>query len=239
MPFAGGVRSGRGLFETIRVCNDGVQHLQRHLHRLAAPASTVGFAVPWWRMDDGIFAALGRWGAAPGRMRLTVTASGHVAITIHALPPFPEAAHLVVNPWPRNERDPLCHAKSISQSSNALAFERAAARGADEALFIDTRGNVSEGSRTNIFAVFGEQLLTPPLACGCLPGVTRALILDYMDAREQSFTVAELCRADEAFLTSSLRGAQAIAAIDDHAFAALRPVTRRVSEGLGALSADA
>ena len=95
-----------------------------------------------------------------------------------------------------------------------LAFEYAHECGATEALFLNTRDEVCEGSRTNVFAVCDGQLVTPPLSAGCLAGVTRALVLEYGGAVETTLRLSQLMAASEAFLTSALRGAQPITAID-------------------------
>lgn len=102
-------------------------------------------------------------------------------------------------------------AKTGEHLFHVLAVKEARARGAHEALFLDGEGNVAEGASSNVFAVRGGALVTPPLAVGILEGVTRDVVLDLARAlgvavREESLPLQELETADEAFLTSTVRG---------------------------------
>ena len=80
------------------------------------------------------------------------------------------------------------------------------AYGADEVIFLNERGEVTEGSRTNIFARINGELLTPPLACGVLPGTFRIDVLESGKAREAILTLDDLANAEEVFLGNSVRG---------------------------------
>jgi branched-chain amino acid aminotransferase len=91
--------------------------------------------------------------------------------------------------------------------------------GAGEAIFPNTRGELCEGTGTNVFVVTGGVLRTPPEESGCLLGVTRALILDLADrldiaASEVTLPMTALGTADEAFISSSTRELQPISAVD-------------------------
>jgi branched-chain amino acid aminotransferase len=83
------------------------------------------------------------------------------------------------------------------------------AAGLDEALLLNDRGNITEGSTSNVFMVKGKSLVTPPLGSGLLPGITREVVLELapslgLEVVEQDFTVEDIRRCDESFLTSSL-----------------------------------
>lgn len=235
-----GVLVGRGVFETIRVADGLAFFRHRHLARLRSSAAIVGVSVDMVRVEAGIDAVLSRWGPHAGRLRATVTAGGATIVSVAVAPAVAENAIAVSAPWPRNERSPLVAAKTTGYLDNVLAFEHAQSLGATEAIFVNTRGEVCEGSRSNVFAVCEGRLVTPPLSAGCLPGVTRALVLEHGDATEATFDMAELRGASEAFLTSSLRGAQPVATLDG------APVgsgehrhSHRIAHLLSALSADA
>ena len=101
-------------------------------------------------------------------------------------------------------------AKTGEHLFHVLAVKEARARGAHEALLLDGAGNVAEGASSNVFAVRGGALVTPPLATGILEGVTRGVVLDLARAmgvpvREEELSLPALERADEAFLTSTVR----------------------------------
>jgi branched-chain amino acid aminotransferase len=116
-------------------------------------------------------------------------------------------------PWPRNERGALAGLKTTSYAENVVALHAAHDAGADEALFCDTRGNVCEGTGTNIFAVIDGELVTPPLTTGCLAGVTRHVVIDAYGATEALFSLDDLRGATEVFVTSTTREVQAVCQI--------------------------
>ena len=95
---------------------------------------------------------------------------------------------------------------------------------ASEAIFLNTAGHVCEGTGSNIFLVFGDAVVTPPLSAGPLAGITRELIMEWSSVEERNLTLAEAERADEVFLTSSMRDVQGIERWDDQIFAPMRPV---------------
>jgi branched-chain amino acid aminotransferase len=235
-----GVLVGRGVFETLSIRDSVAYARRRHLQRLHASAGIVGIAVDIAHVERGIDAVLSRWAAPMGRLRVTVTAGGATIVVASAVVPIDATAAVVVAPWPRNERSPLAAAKTTASVDNVLAFEYAHERGATEALFLNTRDEVCEGSRTNVFAVCDGQLVTPPLSAGCLAGVTRALVLEYGGAVEANLRLSQIMSASEAFLSSALRGAQPIATIDGIAIGrGARPHADRVARLLAELSADA
>jgi branched-chain amino acid aminotransferase len=81
-------------------------------------------------------------------------------------------------------------------------------------VFANTRGQLCEGTGTNVFVVRGGELLTPPLSSGCLAGVTRALVLEWHGGREADLPYDALRTADEVFLTSTGRDVQPVVAVD-------------------------
>ncbi|WP_181798140.1 aminotransferase class IV, partial [Streptomyces sp. WELS2] len=126
----------------------------------------------------------------------------------------PDSTAAVTVPWTRNERGALAGVKSTSYAENLVALDRARRLGASEALFGNTAGLLCEGAATNVFVVLDGEIHTPPVASGCLPGITRALVVEWTGARETDLPLDVLQRADEVFLTSSLRDVQALHRVD-------------------------
>jgi branched-chain amino acid aminotransferase len=126
---------------------------------------------------------------------------------------------VVTVPWPRNERGALSGLKTISYGENVRALAVAKESGAGEAIFPNTRGELCEGTGTNVFVVTGGVLRTPPEDSGCLMGVTRALILKLahrlaIAAEETTLPLSAVATADEAFISSSTREIQPISGVD-------------------------
>jgi branched-chain amino acid aminotransferase len=141
---------------------------------------------------------------------------------------------VVTSPFVRNERSALTGIKSTSYADNILALQEAKRRGAGEAILANTRGELCEGATSNVFLVREDRcVITPPLRSGCLPGVMREVVIER--CREHGIVVHEevcplsaLATCQEAFLTSSLRGVQAINRVDDHEMRAPGDVTSRL-----------
>ena len=140
-------------------------------------------------------------------------------------------------PWPRNERGALAGIKSTSYAENVVALAHATARGASEAIFANTIGNLCEGTGTNIFVEYEGRLVTPPLSSGCLAGVTRALVVEAMAVEELDVPVEILQTTTEAFLTSSTRDVMPIDRIDDRSMVP-GPLTAAAMTAFADLVAD-
>ncbi len=240
--FDHGLTVGDGVFETLKVV-DGVPFaLTRHLRRLAASAQRLGLPTP---ADDVVRRAVVEVLAAnepaqAGRLRITLTggiaplgsdrgdAAPTLVVAVGPLGEWLTSAALVTVPWPRNERSAVAGAKTTSYAENVVALARAHRTGADEALFLDTRGHLCEGTGSNVFLVVGDRLVTPALSTGCLAGITRALVLEWAGADEVELLAAALAEASEVFITSSTRDVQPVHAVDDRAWSAPGPVTREV-----------
>lgn len=104
--------------------------------------------------------------------------------------------------------------KTTSYAENVVALARAHEHGASEAIFPNTVGQLCEGTGSNVFVVLDGRIHTPPIASGCLAGITRALTLEWTGAQETELPLDVLERADEIFLTSTLRDIQAVHRVD-------------------------
>lgn len=127
--------------------------------------------------------------------------------------------------------------KSSNYLSSVMALRSARRRDAHEALMCDLDGNISEGASSNFFLVRDGRILTPPLALGILAGVTRSVVFTLakeLGARveEVAFQKSAALAADEAFLTSSIRGLLPVTRLDGQAIGSGEPgpVTRRLME---------
>jgi branched-chain amino acid aminotransferase len=143
-----------------------------------------------------------------------------VLITAARLRDWPPTATAVVAPWPHDERNPLAGVKTTSRADTVMGLAYARERGADEALFLNGRGDVCEATTANVFAVQDGNVATPPLSAGCLPGITREHVLRAcaelgVETAETDLPRSALAEADELFLTSSTRGVQPLVRVDN------------------------
>jgi branched-chain amino acid aminotransferase len=233
-----------GVFETLKVTPAGPFALTRHLRRLAASAKALGLAEP---DEEVVRAAVASVVAAneaelDGLGRLRITYTGGVAplgsdrgdavptlvVAASATVPWPATTTVATVPWTRNERSAVAGVKSTSYAENVVALQSAHARGASEAVLANTRDELCEGTGTNVFVVVDGSVLTPPLTSGCLAGITRDLVLEWFDAREQVLPFDALTTADEVFLTSSTRNVHPVVRVDDRMWAQAGPVSREL-----------
>jgi branched-chain amino acid aminotransferase len=214
-----GLLVGDGVFETLAIVPDvnGARAfaLTRHLTRLARACTTAGIAVPpETATRAAVDAVLDAYGRTSGRLRITATGSGHLLVTATTAPSPKTHVSVLTSPWVRNERSPIAGVKSTSYAENTYALRWAQSLGADEAVMANTRGDLCESTTANVFVGIDGELLTPPLSSGCLPGVTREVLLDQGIGVERDLPIGVLADADEVFLTNSLRGVLAVRAID-------------------------
>lgn len=106
----------------------------------------------------------------------------------------------------RNETSPLVYHKTLNYGDCILEKRAAAAAGINEKIFINTKGQISEGTVCNIFFVRKNMIYTPQLSCGLLPGILRSYIMERFHVTETIIYPDELMYYDECFVTNSLMG---------------------------------
>jgi branched-chain amino acid aminotransferase len=241
-----GVTVGDGVFETLKVTGGSVFALTRHLRRLTRSATGLGLPAPDEdRVRSGVAAVLAageRIGF--GRLRIVVTGgvgplgsdrgdAGPSYVVLATPVPRPAATTAVcVVPWTRNERSAVAGLKTTSYAENVVALAHAAARGAGEALFLNTRGELCEGTGSNVVLAVDGELVTPPLSSGALAGITRELLLEWgaeagLPVSERTLTTDDLRSADEVMITSSTRDVQPVSRVDDRELDAPGPLATR------------
>ncbi|MEW2630539.1 aminodeoxychorismate lyase [Streptomyces sp. NPDC048389] len=237
-----GMTVGDGIFETVKAVHGRPFALTRHLERLARSAEGLGLPEP--DLDEVRRACAAVLAANPmplGRLRITYTGGlsplgsdrgtdgPTLVVAIGETSRRPDTTSVVTVPWTRNERGALTGLKTTSYAENVVALARAHQHGASEALFANTVGRLCEGTGSNVFVVLDGELHTPPLASGCLAGVTRALTVEWTGAKETDLPLEVLDGAEEVFLTSTLRDVQAVVRLDG----------RGIGEGPGPVAAKA
>lgn len=221
-----GLLSGMGVFETLSLRRQAFAPT-RHLARLVSGARRMGLPEPdLTEIRRGITEVERAWAERGwGRLRITWTAgaSGSGSLVITAAPTSPAtSARVHLSGFIRNERSALTGVKSISYAENLLALTAARERGADEAIFANTAGELCEGATSNIFIETAGELLTPPLSSGCLPGITRELILAWaaeagIPIREVNLPLAVMKTTQHAALTSAIKGIVPVIGVDGRA----------------------
>ncbi len=244
---------GDGVFETLRWYDGRPFTLDEHLGRLEEGCRTTGIAMPAREeLLRAVHAVMESNGLRDARMRITVTSGPGpagllrgdgpptVLVVAGPLSPWPPTATAVTASLRRDERSALAGVKTVSLAESATALAAARAAGADEALLLNSRGELCEATTANVFLVHGGVAATPPLEAGCLAGITREHVLQ-LGASERALSPADVETAEEAFLTSSTREVQPLVAVDGRPIGngEAGPVTARLAEGYSRLVREA
>ncbi|TRW96713.1 aminotransferase class IV [Paracoccus sp. M683] len=192
---------GLTVFETMRQEADGrIALWPLHVARLRRGCLAVGFPLDEAAAEAAIPQASGQ----VMRNRLAVDATGQVAVTRQPLPPNAPEWRVVISALRLDSADPWLRIKS-SMRATYDAARAALPDGVDEALLLNERGEVCEGTITNLFLRRDGTLLTPPLTCGLLPGVLRQSLLDQGIARASLLHPEDLATGD-LLIGNALRG---------------------------------
>lgn len=219
-----GLLAGWGVFSTIRVSRGVLFAFERHWARMKKDAANLHVPFPdspeW--MEERLLRLVEANNAADATLRVVVVRNkggmwqgpvdrGFDLIALTAgLADWGQSVRLGLVADARHGRNRFAGTKVTAWGFNLTWYEEAHEEKFDEVVLLDESGNVSECTSANIFAAFGERIHTPPLSSGCLPGVTRQLLLTEIQTgqyhvSERTLTPADLEVADEVFITSTTR----------------------------------
>ncbi len=248
-PLDQGFLFGASVYETVRTY-DGVPFLvERHLKRLRESALALGIDIV--ESDETltrrVYETLEDSGNAESSIRIVVSAGvgaidyrqgstkkPTIVVVVRPLPPFPEslykdgatASFVSIMRAGRGNLSPRI--KSSNLLNNLMALRQAHERGAYEALMLNPKGEVCEGSMSNVFVITDATIATPPISAGILEGITRELVVSIareggFDLEERILLPDELLGADEVFITASSRQVVPIVNVDEQPIADGRP----------------
>lgn len=224
-----GLYRGDGVFEVIRLYAGEPFALAEHLDRLERSAASIELPVEREAIESELKALLAEFGDTEAQLRIVLTRGGRRILLTEELPARGASVRLATVAY--SPTVVLTGVKSLSYGANMQATRIAQARGADEALLVRPDGVVLEAPTSSIFWVSPEGgLRTPALSAGILESITRARIIRSLHVEEGEFEVDDLAAAREAFLASTVREVQAVAAIDGHQLETPGPRTTEATE---------
>ena len=254
-PGQAGLLAGWGLFTTLRIFRGEPFAFERHWRRLEKDAARTRVPFPFNQAEvhghvrelirrnevrEGtarIYAIYNQVGFWQSDEKMPET---DLLLYTAGLPPHKEPVRLTVAEHGRHAASPLAGVKVTSWLNNVWSLQGAQMKGFDEVILLNERGEVAECTAANIFSVRGATMRTPPLASGCLEGVTRGLLLEIaaassVKAEEAALRIEDFYRADEVFITSTNRNVVGVGEIDGHTFKAVPgPVTRKLERAFSA-----
>ena len=229
-----GLYRGDGAFEVIRIYEGKPFALGDHLDRLGRSAAAIELEFDRGALESEIGALLAAAGEVDGQLRLIVTRGGRRIAATEPIPNHGETLSVATVTYCPTVI--LNGVKSLSYAANMQASRLAKARGAGEAVLVTPNGTVLEPPTSAIFWVTPDgALCTPALSDGVLESITRDRLIKALDVEEGTWTVDDLRAASEAFLASTTREIQAVAAIDGTELAAAPgPRTREAQQAFAA-----
>jgi len=254
-----GLLSGWGVFTTMRIVDGMPFAWDRHWTRMSRDARILNVDMPKdpHPLERDLLQLIERNEAPDCTMRLVVVrntrgfwegpASGNssdvIAMTATSKD-WGDTVRLGIQPNARYAACEFTHAKMLSWAANLRWAERAQEQGFDEVILLNEHGRVAECTSANILAAFGSTVITPPVSEGCLPGVTREVLIEEgrragISMTEKPLTVDDLCGADEVFITSTTRGLKPVVEIAGRRLSGRTEICKRLLDAFNAcLTAD-
>jgi branched-chain amino acid aminotransferase len=220
-----GLLNGWGVFSTLRVAEGVLFAFERHWERMQRDAAKVHVPFPTdaaelkaqllrlveansaWNSTLRVMVVRNRGGMFEGP---DLERDFDLLAFTKDMNPWGNSVRLSVKPHARHAANEFSGCKILSWSQNLTWYEEARRRGFDEMLLLNERGEVTECTSANVFAASGGEVYTPPLDSGCLPGVTRELLLEVVrvpgiKVLERALKPQDLEQADQVFITSTTR----------------------------------
>jgi len=259
-PGQAGLICGWGLFTTVRIVRGEAFAYERHWRRLEKDAALTRLPLNYSsakvrvqlqdviranKVEDGcariylVWNTVGFWRSEEKMPEVDLV------ITSADVPAYPETLRVAVREHGRHAASPLAGVKTTSWLNSVWAVAEAQREGFDEVVLLNERGEVSECTAANIFAVKGDKVLTPPLNSGCLEGVTRGVLTEVAaeagtSVVEQTLRMEDLYAAEEVFITSTNRNVIGIREIAGRKIGngSTGPVTKRLDIAFDAFVKD-
>jgi len=248
-PGQAGLICGWGIFTTLRISRGEAFAYERHWRRLEKDAAITRLPMPYTaakvrvhlheviranKVTEGcarvylVYNTVGFWQSDEKHAQVDLI------IYTAPLPEHRDAVRLAVREHGRHAASPLAGVKTISWLNNVWAASEANKEGFDEVVMLNERGEVTECTSANIFAVKEGKILTPPLNSGCLEGVTRGILMEIapetgVSVVEQALRPEELYSAEEVFISSTNRNLISVGEIAGHKIA-IGPVCDRMND---------
>jgi len=260
-PFAHGLHYGTGIFEGIRAYSTprgpAIFRLREHLERFERSAAVYGLDLRWDvpalseavvetllinELDSAYIRPLAFFGEKTISLAPKFFCPTHVLLAYRALgnyfkPGQENGIRVTISPWRKFSSKALPSTVKASghYANSVLAMQDAFTRGFDEAILLNDRGDVAEGTGENVFVVKNGRLLTNDRSADVLHGITRASVMDLaadlgIPVEVGPISVDEMHAADELFFTGTAAEVTPIACVDDHIYDVHRPVTVRLRD---------
>ncbi|BBE31719.1 4-amino-4-deoxychorismate lyase [Tepiditoga spiralis] len=224
-----GYQYGYGVFETIKVLNGKLIFFKEHTERLFEGCSKleINFKYTLNELFHISKNFLNKTNFKNGSLKLIVSKnkdSSDLLITlnnkIYTKSQYEKGFKIKISSIKKSETSILSKIKSLNYMENIYCLNKAKAAGYDETIFLNSKNYICEGTISNIFFIKNKKLYTPSLKNGLLNGIIRSKIIEIcrqnsIDITEGNYTLEDLLKADEIFLTNSLMGVMPVLKVNN------------------------
>lgn len=220
------------LFETVKIYCGNPQLLKEHIDRInnSLEILKIDYILDYDLTNSSVELLLSALDVDSGAVKILVFENDGI---YHSLISYNNRVYddklyksgykITLSNYKSNESSIFTYHKSSNYGDNIFALRDAKAKGYDEVIFENSRGNISEGSLSNIFIVKDNLILTPPISSGILNGIMREKVIETirkmdLDFFEKEISYNDLLEADEIFLTNSLMNMMPVISIDNNKF---------------------
>ncbi len=214
-------------FETIAVENGNPQFLPQHYARLLHTLEFLNLKNSLDEIKEKVDIALTDKNIKQGRKVLKITVSEkNITIDIrtnnYQKEDYEKGFITEFSKIRRNETSPLTYHKTLNYGDCIMEKRLAQKSGIQEPIFLNTKGQISEGATTNVFFIKDRQIIAPPLSCGMLPGIIREYLYQSFEIQEHVISPEDVMSYDEMFLTNSLLGIMPVKKLGNHSFNSMK-----------------
>lgn len=234
---------GEGLFETIRVSGGAPCYANLHWRRLCSSARVLGIpfklSLKEWltnlsvfikatKLNNGGIKVVLSSGSAPRDLNVRGK-TPYLFLEAFEYTPNYSSITLIKAPWLRDSNNPIYNIKSINYLEAIMAYRYAKENGAEDALFFNLDNFALETTVANIFLIIDDCLITPPLSCNILPGITRSRILILCQrlkqpCSEHMITLSMLAQAQALFICNTLQAIRPVRAFNEFKYCENHPL---------------
>lgn len=209
---------GDGIFETIKTVRGVPFAMKRHIARASRSALILGMRIATEGQIRRAVALL--LSKSPetlefGRLRISFQKTGEMDLVHENYHPWINPARLTILDRLINENSPTSGMKTLPFTEHIQCLKEAHQARFDDGIRLNVNGAVCESAVANLLLKIGGRWVTPNLASGCLPGITRGLALEWLDIEESALSRDDLVKVESMYLLSSLKNAQPVAVLEE------------------------
>lgn len=238
-------KAGHSIFETMKVTAAGIEMPEYHWQRMARGGKILGLQVPaypaWLNRLGEYLSGISR--KTPFALKLSLSPAQWLFSTRdipYTKKQYREGVHIIFLEGRRQDKIPLTYIKSPDYLDNTPALQQMQDKEAFEGIWLNSRGELMEGTKSNIYFVRKRAVFTPSLASGCLQGTRRRVVRELthrckIPFCEQNVFPEDLLLADEIFLTNALMGIMPVSRVErtEISFAAGDRITVALQDAVG------